>query len=602
MPLRTLACGPWSFLFSTDDGALRHLRFGGVEVLRGVYAAVRDANWDTIEPRLSGLEIRETPDACAIAFAVDCTRDDIRFAWRGAIRLEASGTLSYRFAGQALSHFRRNRIGFCVLHAPDCAGLPCEVTHVDGSRRAASFPAAISPHQPLLDLRALAHEPAPGLRVQVRMDGDTFEMEDQRNWTDASFKTYCTPLGLPFPVAIADGTTIEQSITVRVTTSAAFRPAASGSTPSTGAQLADAPQLPWPPLGFGATAPHLPRLGADELISLQALRPAHLRVEIPPGEMDPAPRLDRALSEARWLNSHLEVALRLDTRHATTLDAVAGWAARSAPAAPDLLARWIVTTAARELDPAALLRAARARLAPLTPAASFVGGTDAYFAELNRRRPPLDACDAVSFSINPQVHAFDDLSLIETLPMQGVAVRNARAFCDEHPVLVSPITLRPRYNPNATGPAIALPPTDALPPSADPRQASVFAALWTLGSIKHLAQAGAASLTYYQTTGHEGLLEADTGKRFPVWTVFHAIAEFAPTHLVPVSDPDPLRQTALLLAQGPHRRLLVARFDADSADAPPPLPADATRRLLLGARDAAHLDQYDFTASAPASR
>ena len=29
--------------------------------------------------------------------------------------------------------------------------------------------------------------------------GDVFEMEDQRNWTDASFKTYCTPLRQPFP-------------------------------------------------------------------------------------------------------------------------------------------------------------------------------------------------------------------------------------------------------------------------------------------------------------------------------------------------------------------------------------------------------------------
>src|SRR3712207_7382130 len=38
--------------------------------------------------------------------------------------------------------------------------------------------------------RSLTHEAAPGLRVTCRMEGDTFEMEDQRNWTDASFKTY----------------------------------------------------------------------------------------------------------------------------------------------------------------------------------------------------------------------------------------------------------------------------------------------------------------------------------------------------------------------------------------------------------------------------
>ena len=35
-------------------------------------------------------------------------------------------------------------------------------------------------------------------------------MEDQRNWTDASFKTYSTPLELPFPVELSAGEQIRQ--------------------------------------------------------------------------------------------------------------------------------------------------------------------------------------------------------------------------------------------------------------------------------------------------------------------------------------------------------------------------------------------------------
>ena len=37
------------------------------------------------------------------------------------------------------------------------------------------------------------------------MEGDTFEMEDQRNWTDASYKTYVRPLALPWPYTLAGG-------------------------------------------------------------------------------------------------------------------------------------------------------------------------------------------------------------------------------------------------------------------------------------------------------------------------------------------------------------------------------------------------------------
>ena len=65
------------------------------------------------------------------------------------------------------------------------------------------FPASIDPVQPMMDLRALTHEAAPGLTVTCRMEGDTYEMEDQRNWTDASYKTYVRPLALPWPYTLA---------------------------------------------------------------------------------------------------------------------------------------------------------------------------------------------------------------------------------------------------------------------------------------------------------------------------------------------------------------------------------------------------------------
>ena len=52
------------------------------------------------------------------------------------------------------------------------------------------------------------------------MEGDTFEMEDQRNWTDASYKTYVRPLALPWPYLIAKGETIDQKVTLTVSGSA----------------------------------------------------------------------------------------------------------------------------------------------------------------------------------------------------------------------------------------------------------------------------------------------------------------------------------------------------------------------------------------------
>ena len=41
-------------------------------------------------------------------------------------------------------------------------------------------------------------------------------MEDQRNWTDASFKTYCRPLAAPRPYRLVAGEPVRQSIAIEV--------------------------------------------------------------------------------------------------------------------------------------------------------------------------------------------------------------------------------------------------------------------------------------------------------------------------------------------------------------------------------------------------
>ena len=104
-----------------------------------------------------------------------------------------------------------------VLHPIEgVAGAACTIEHVDGTIEETRFPLLIDPVQPMTALRAITHEFLPGLKVTCRMEGDTFEMEDQRNWTDASYKTYVRPLALPWPYVIAKGETIDQTVTLTV--------------------------------------------------------------------------------------------------------------------------------------------------------------------------------------------------------------------------------------------------------------------------------------------------------------------------------------------------------------------------------------------------
>ena len=551
-------------LFEPDGAFLRYVRLGGTEILRGVYAAVRDHNWDTIPPRLGDFHLERSVTGFRLRFRVEHQGGDVDFGWQGELRGDPDGTVRFGFSGVARSSFRRNRIGFCVLHPASCAGQPCTVEHVDGSERAGSFPERISPHQPFEDLRAITTS-VDGVGVEVRMEGDVFEMEDQRNWTDASFKTYCTPLGEPFPVDVEAGTKVEQSVTIGL-----LRPVEAGGEAGTEPVRVTVAHgmdnaVPLPQLGLGL-ASHDDPLTARERERLRSLQLAHLRVDLELFDPRHKDRLELALAEAEALEVPLEIALFVSDRADEELRALKGALARQRQA---LVARWLVFHEGEKSTSERWLAVARRHLAG--NGVPVYGGTNAYFTELNRERPPTGAIDGVAYSINPQVHAFDDASLVETLAAQRDTLDSARAFAPGVPIAVTPVTLKPRFNPNATGPEPEVGPGE-LPREVDARQPSLFAAGWTVGSIKYLGEGGADSVTYFETSGWRGVMEREAGSPLParfrsspgqVFPLYHVLAdvgEFTGGSIAESSSSEPLAVEALALHQGGRDRILVANL------------------------------------------
>jgi hypothetical protein len=220
---------------------------------------------------------------------------------------------------------------------------------------------------------------------------------------------------------------------------------------------------------------------------------------------------------------------------------------------------------------------ARTVLQHYAPEVLFAAGTRDFFTEMNRFRPPPGAASSICYSNNPQVHAFDNVTLVENLAGQVHNVESARQFT-ARPVVVSPITLRLRANRDA---AAESPGTlTELPPDVDPRQLSLFGAGWTLGSIAKLSATGFVhSLTYYETTAWRGLMETDPasplpaefpsepGVVFPMYHVFADLAEFGGRQIYPTHSTHPLMAEGLTLfdAQG-RRRVLVANFSSDPID------------------------------------
>ena len=548
---RSLRAGPLQATFA--GGELRHIRFGSSEVVQRIYGTVRDRNWATTPGLLENVSIHAGTREFQIVFDSLHQQGEVNFGWRGTIIGTESGSISFTMDGKANSTFRRNRIGLCVYHPlRECRGKPCVVEVADGALERTQFPEFVSPHQPFLNVRAIRYEIAPGIRAEVRFNGDVFETEDHRNWTDANFKTYGTPLHLPFPVEMIAGAEIHQSI--EVTLQSAPKSTESSRERVVQVRIADPLGLRLPRIGLGIASDGRALSKADREM-LSRLRLNHLRVDVALCS-DALPALELAAAEAKAIGAKLEAAVTLPGDTKGLKDFM------------PIVVRWLIYD---QNEKATGANAARELRAVLGSEAFLVVGSNAYFAELNRNRPEGDGWNAACFSVNPQVHTFDDESVMQNTSAQFDAVRSALRFLGGRPVVVSPVTLRPRFNPNVIG--------VVEPPQPDPRQKLPFCAAWTVASLKALAEAGASSVTYFETHGAGGVL--DGREAYPVFRVLEAVGEFAGAHVIACESSDDSRVAALGLEFGGRRRMLIANLTGELCEID-----------LAGSSETMHLEPY----------
>ncbi|MGD9712653.1 MAG: hypothetical protein AB7V46_11365, partial [Thermomicrobiales bacterium] len=592
-----------------EGGDLRYVRLGDVEIVRRLYIAIRDRNWGTIPPVYTRFDLLDEGDHFRIDLAAEHLSGDVDFAWTGSIEGHANGTISYSMEGTPRKAFLRNRIGFCVLHPSDLAGVSARAETPEGTVER-SFPDLISPHQPFVDMISISHPVGTTATATITFEGDLFEMEDQRNWTDASFKTYSTPLRLPYPVEVSGADRIDQRVTISATGVADREARQAGESRPHVSVSIDA-LTPLPEIGFGAGLSGT--ISTEDMRRFHALAPAHLRVNLDLGADDWRDELADASNRAIALATTLDLSVTAGPTEASWHELTAAIQHIVAPigrvfAFP--LADTPITFPRSDLatHPKTIV-AAREAFATAGIDVTLGGGTKAYFTELNRSSDflPVHHLDTVTYTLNPQVHASDNLSVIETLMVQGETVRSARALVGDRELVVGPITLQPPFNPNATGPAPATP-DDRLPPAVDARQLSLLGAGWTVGSLHQLAAAGVDALTFYELYGWRGLSErrsdltrrtlfpSDPGQLFPLFHVFAATAEFAGGSVANVALSDALRLEALALRKDDRVRLLVASFAEEPATFVLSVPglADASIRHLDEQTYDAAMDDPDF--------
>jgi hypothetical protein len=558
-------------------GVIRGISWGGTEVVRGIVSLVRDSDWGT----LAAERAAERFDRGADGFDYEYRCELAGGALDSVLRLHAHAAGQVVIEAEITAHreYLTNRAGLTLLHPiAGVAGAPLTVVRPDGTRLETRFPERIAPAQPATDIAGLVHE-IDGIRVEIGFAGETFEMEDQRNWSDASFKTYCRSLFAPHPDRIAAGETVRQRIEIKLS-----------GTPAPVAKAGDAAILR---LGDETGQVPTPRLAAqhdwlpdEPLAEARALEPLALTLRLDarqPEQVAVALRRARVLADA---DCDLEIVLADEGDTGTVLAEIAA-ATRAAGIRPRhvlaLPAAYLTSYQPsgpwpRGTSPEAAITGTRIAF----PTASVGGGMLTNFTELNRR-PPATAIDFVTHGSTATVHAADDASVIETLEALPRIFASAAALAPGVAYRPGLISIGARSNPYGAG--VAPNPLQRRVPlaEADPRQRGLFAAAWAVGvlaatrgsaveSLCLAAPIGPFGVIYRKAAWPQPLFDEDPeAKVFPLFHVWRAARALGG---LPRRAVGPLPAPLVAMAARTHTgtSLIVAN------------PGGAARQLTLPAR------------------
>ncbi|MCJ8521048.1 hypothetical protein ABID21_004099 [Pseudorhizobium tarimense] len=450
-------------------GELRCLTFDGVEILRGLNALLRDENWGVVETEVV-LE-----EAIGHSYRRRFRGKDAPV--EGSFRVEMTDERELRahFSLEAREAVFLNRAGFTLLHPiKGLAGSRLNLRHPGGGSTQTAFPLNVAAAQPAFNIAGMEHAIG-ALSVDVQFEGDVFEMEDQRNWSDASFKTYCRPLALPRPFVLERGQSVDQSIVIRISGEVAKVEAS----PRTEAERVRLPQVLLAhdagSLPVSTAAPLLLRVFSetteDDFARIEGLPVGGVEVVF-----DAISDLQATVSRLIEHYPQLDRLTALPRLYLKSYQPEGPW-----PEGP------------RPSDALPVLRR-------LLPGVALGGGSLTHFTEANRCAPASDA-DFITFGNSAIVHAADDCSVTQTLEALPDIFTSAAALLPAKPLHLGLFSIAMRSNPYGDGLAANPQGRYMTMTNADPRQETEYAAAYAAAVLALAAKAGCASIALAMTSG-----------------------------------------------------------------------------------------------------
>jgi hypothetical protein len=513
------------FTLDVARTAIRNITYQGAQIIDLLYTAIRPWDWSTLDPEEHSEKVEISGENCIVTIS-----DRINDALQGklVLTLQPNGkfTIDYQLTG--LASFEINRWGVCFcLHTGDWMG-----STVSAGGDSYQLLKDISPQrvingvtQGLFPSSNDMHFIAPDKRaLKVVSTGKVLEAEDQRNWTDNTYKIYSGSLAEPRPFVMEKGAIWEQRVEFQVTPPV-------GATPD-GSKI------------IAKEIPSLPRIGlqfnADSLLPGDDLEKALFILDIDHIRINEESLTTQKIATVSKSGLALEAAL-LSSNSGDLLAREVEHLSSRVPAGSRLLVHREAREIIKEQD-----------LPKNTSLNTYIPGTDAYLVDLHRNK--YDFGDSVSYSMAPTVHSTDPETIFKTLYTQKESIKFAQKYLAPQ-VSISPITFSTRGNPE-TGHL-----RDNRINFAQPEMAAqikeLSAAAWTLGSVFALASAGAYSGTWHELFGEFGIIYNE-GSAIKFSPTFHALSALGAHHAHEITIATSLDNSWVAFEDRESRKMVVA--------------------------------------------
>ena len=485
------------FTLDLAHAAIRNVTYEGTQLIDLLYTSIRPSDWSTLGSDERTEEMQVIGGECIITITESLAGAMLATT---KVILTSGNTFSVDYQLQGLSEYLINRWGICFcLNTADWMG-----STVAASGNSYSLLQNISPQrvingvtQGLFPASEELHIVAPDQRfIKAVSTGRVLEAEDQRNWTDNTYKIYSGSLSEPRPFITSAGSIWQQSIK--------FEVGVPNSKESDLAKIMVQEIEALPSIGM--------QFNTDSFLSTDDLEKAFVLLDIDHLRINAESLTAQKIATTAASGLILEAAL-LSSNTGAALQSEVENLSQRVPAGSRLL----IQRDGREIVEAA-------DLPKNNSLNSYIPGTDAYLVDLHREK--FNFGNSVSYSMAPTVHSFDTESIFKTLPTQRESIEFVQKNLAPQ-VFLSPITFSTRGNPE-TGHSINER-IDFAKPEMALHVRSIEGAAWTLGSIFSLASAGAFSGSWHELFGEFGVIYSEAGA-IKFSPTFHAISALGAHH------------------------------------------------------------------------